>query len=125
MSTPVDHLKKVSLDLHTDTQTERFIFICGTASDGLCPFEYELLQKVAGDQLHLSVPRAKAFQTFAHLYVPLRTALHLTDLPETLDVTITIAAVTDPEPREVIQAMAQATDQNGCGGDCGCGCDGH
>ena len=30
----------------------------------------------------------------------------------------------DPEPREIIQALAQATDQNGCGGDCGCGCGG-
>lgn len=125
MSTPVDHLKKVTLELHTDTQKETFMFVCGAASDGFCPFEYELLHKVAGDQLQMSVPQVKAAQTFAHLYRPLRTALHMTILPKTFDLEITITAVTDPAPREVVQAMAQATEQNGCSGDCGCGCDRH
>lgn len=125
MTAPVDHLKKVTLDLQTDTRTETFAFICGVASEGFCPFEYELLHKVSGDQLTLSVPREKAAQTFGHLYTSLRMALHITDVPETLDCKISIASVSDPDPREVVQAMAQATDQNGCGGDCECGCSGH
>ena len=125
MSTPVDHLKKVTLELQIDTRTETFAFICGAASDGFCPFEYELLHKVAGDQLELSIPRAKAVQTFGHLYRPLRKALQITDPPETFDFKMSITSVSDPEPREVVQAMAQATDQNGCGGDCECGCGGH
>ena len=124
MSVPVDHLKKITLELRTDSQMETFMFICGAASDGFCPFEYELLHKVAGDQLLLSVPRAKVAQTFAHLFRPLRMALHMTTPPETLDLAITIKAVSDPQPREVVQAMAQATEQNGCGGDCECGCGG-
>lgn len=125
MSTPVDHLKKVTLAFQIDTRKETFEFICGAASDGFCPFEYELLHKVAGDQLTLSIPRTKAVQTFGHLYRPLRMALQITEPPETFEFKISIASVTDPEPREVVQAMAQATDQNGCGGDCGCGCGGH
>ena len=125
MTAPVENLKKVTLELHTDTRTETFVFICGAASDGFCPFEYELLHKIAGDQLRLSVPRANAAQIFGHLYMPLRMALHLTDPPETLNLKIGITSVCDPEPREVIQAIAQATDRNGCGGDCGCGCGGH
>lgn len=125
MTTAVDHLKKVSLEFQIDTRTELFDFICGAASDGFCPFEYELLNKVAGDHLSVSVPRAKAVQTFGYLYKPLRMALRISDLAETLDFKISIISVSDPEPREVVQAMAQAADQNGCGGDCGCGCGGH
>jgi hypothetical protein len=125
MTAPVEHLKKVTLELYTDTRKETFVFVCGAASEGFCPFEYELLHKIPGDQLRLSVPRAKVAQTFGHLYMPLRMALHIAEPPETFDLKITITSVCDPAPREIIQAMAQATDRNGCGGACGCGCGGH
>lgn len=122
MPIAVDYLKKVALKIHTDTLTGKLEFVCGAASDGFCPFEYELLHKAPGDQLHLSVPQAKAVQTFAHLYMPLQKALGLTNMAGTMDLTISIISVCDPEPREIIQALSQAADQKGCGGDCGCGC---
>jgi len=125
MTAAVDHLKKITLELQTTSGKTPFEFICGTASEGLCPFEYDLLHKVAGDQLHLSIPREKVFPTFAHLSTSLRRALVSTDLPDILDLTVSIISVSDPDPREIVRAMAQAADQNGCGGDCGCGCGGH
>jgi len=124
MTIAVDHLKKVALEIQADTRKGELVFICGAASDGFCPFEYELLHKTPGDQLHFSVPRDKAVRTFAHLYTPLQKALGITKPAETLDLTVSVIAISDPEPREIIQALAQATDQNGCGGDCGCGCGG-
>jgi len=125
MPLAVDHLKKVNLELRTDTVTAPFEFICGAASEGFCPFEYELLEKVPGDQFKLSIPWTKAGSTFAHLYTPFCMTLQLPNPPETLDLIVSIVSVSDPEPREVVRAMAQATEKNGCGGDCSCGCGSH
>ena len=121
----VDHLKKVGLELEIDRLSVPFEFICGAASEGLCPFEYELLDKSAGARFQLSIPRDKAASTFAHLYTPIRMSLQLMDLPQTLELTVAVVSVSEPEPREIVRAMAQAADQSGCGGDCGCGCGGH
>ena len=125
MTTAVDHLKKIRLEIQHDERTEPFEFIFGIASDGMCPFEYELLHKAPGEHLHLRIPRAEAAHTFAHLFTPLRKALALFDLPAILDLQLTIAAVMDAAPREVVKAMAQSTEEDSCGGDCGCGCGGH
>jgi hypothetical protein len=125
MSSVIDHLKKVRLEVRYNGRTMPFEFIFGIASDGMCPFEYELLHKTVGDRLHVTLPQAEAPRTFAHLLLPLRKALSLFEVPETYDLAIVILAVTDADPREVVRAMAQATETEGCGGDCGCGCGGH
>lgn len=125
MTTVVDHLKKVTLQIQCAGRPLAFEFIVGAASEGLCPFELELLHKAPGERCHLTIPREKAPQTLAHLQRPLCSALPLNDAREDLDLQITIVAVGDPEPREIIRAMAQAAEQNGCGGGCGCGCGGH
>ena len=125
MSTAIDHLKKVTLELQYDDRTEPFEFIFGIASEGLCPFEYLLLHKVAGDQVQLMIPQMEAPRMFAHLYMPLRMAMALYDPPDTIGLAVSVTAVTDAQPREVVRAMAQATEKEGCGGNCGCGCSGH
>jgi bacterioferritin-associated ferredoxin len=124
MPSAVDHLKKVTLEIQAGSRMGKLEFICGAASDGFCPFEYELLHKTPGDQLHLSVPPEKAVRTFAHLYKPLQKAVGIGNPAETIDLRVSVISISDPEPREIIQALAQAADQNGCGGDCGCGCGG-
>lgn len=124
MTATVDHLKKVKLEFGCDGQTVPFEFIFGIASGGMCPFEYELLHKVVGDRLRLTIPPGDAGRTFAHLHTPLRMALASFETPEPLQLEIYIAAVTAADPREVVRAMAQATEKDGCGGDCGCGCGG-
>lgn len=125
MTILVDQLKKVRLAIQDAHRSAVLEFIVGTASDGLCPFEYELLHKAVGDRLHLSIPGEKIAPTLAHLHRPLCEALHPRAPMENLDLEITIAAVEDPEPREVVRALAQAAEAHGCGGDCGCGCGGH
>jgi hypothetical protein len=125
MSSVVDHLKKVVLELQWDHRAVPFEFIVGAASDGLCPFECELLHKSPGDRLRLSIPRAMTGPTFAHLHAAICRLLELERPAETLDLGITVVRVEDPQPREVVRAMAQAAEQHGCGGDCGCGCGGH
>lgn len=125
MRNAVDHLKKICLEIQYKEQTVPFDFIFGIASDGMCPFEYDLLHKTVGDRLQLAVPQTNARRTFAHLYLPLCAALSLSEIPETLNLDIAVSAVTAAEPRAVVRAMAQAAEADGCGGDCGCGCGGH
>lgn len=125
MTSVVDHLKKVVLTLRWDNHSTPFEFILGAASEGLCPFECELLNKSAGDRFTLSIPWAMSGQTFAHLQGDVCRALAPGPADEALDLDITVVAVKDPEPREVVRALAQAAEQHGCGGDCGCGCGGH
>ena len=125
MSNAIDQLKKVRLEIQLAERTVPFDFIFGIASDGMCPFEFELLHKTVGDRLHLSVPQTEAPRTFAHLHLPLCTALSLSEMPQAFDLDIIVAAVTDAEPREVVRAMAQVAEAAGCGGNCGCGCGGH
>jgi hypothetical protein len=134
MSLTVDHLRKVHLQIEAGsspgerdlTPTPRsFIFICGAASAGMCPFEYQLVGKAAGEQLDVSIPAARLSETMAHLLMPLRRLLDGAAIPPVLSLTVTIDRVSEPAPREVIRAMAEATNAEGCGGDCSCGCGGH
>jgi hypothetical protein len=97
-----------------------FEFIYGLASDGLCPFESALQDKRAGESLTLTVPTAETQEFFGHLFLPLRQALDLQIMPQTLALKVEITAVIDAGNREVVQALAKSG--SGCGGSCDCGC---
>ena len=134
MSMQVDYLKKVHLKLEAGAEAGRWdltpeprplTFICGTASAGMCPFEYQLIGKSAGERLELSIPASRLAETMAHLLIPLRTALEGAIIPPVLALAATVEKVSEPAPREVIRAMAEATNAEGCGVDCDCGCGGH
>ena len=134
MDMRVDYLKKVHLQLEAGAETGRWdltpeprtlTFICGTASAGMCPFEYQLIGKTAGERIELSIPASRLAETMAHLLTPLRTALEGAAIPPVLALGVTIEQVSEPAPREVIRALAEATNAEGCGGDCDCGCGGH
>ncbi len=134
MTMQVDYLKKVQLRIEAGADAgawdltsgpQPLTLICGTASTGLCPFEYELIGKSPGDRLELRVPASRLPETMAHLLLPLRKILEGAPLPPVLALGITVEAVTDPHPREVIRSMAEAANQEGCGADCDCGCGGH
>jgi hypothetical protein len=91
----------------------------------MCPFEYQLIGKTAGQQMAFEIPAARLVETMAHLMMPLRLALDGAKIPPVLALEVTVQAVSDPTPREVIRAMAEAANQEGCGADCSCGCGGH
>ena len=134
MTMQVDYLKKVQLRIEAGAEAGKWdltpeprvlTLVCGAASEGLCPFEYELIGKRSGDRLELAIPASRLSATMAHLLLPLREVLAFASMPPVLALGVTIEAVADPNPREVIRAMAEATNADGCGGDCSCGCGGH
>lgn len=124
MSVTIRNLKKVILSVKTDRQVEEvpFEFIYGVGSEGLCPFEILLADKAEGDTLQVEISGAKATETFAHLFTPLRFALDLREVPVSFSLDLKVAEVADTNNREVVQAIAKATHYSGCGGSCGCGC---
>jgi hypothetical protein len=99
-----------------------FEFLYGIGSDGLTPFEVTLGGKVEGDTLTLAVSADDAPQYFGHFLLPLRQGLGLHLLPAEICLNLKVTAVSDPESREVVQALARAAGHGGCGGSCGCGC---
>ena len=133
MTQTVDHLTKVTLQITLETSAGAarvpapidFTFVCGAASAGLSPFEYNLLGKCTGDAIQLALPRDAIPATLAHLALPLRIALGGIAWPENLTLGLRVMRVAPAEAREVVRAMAQAANQEGCGGDCDCGCGGH
>lgn len=125
----IDNLKKVSLAVtvnhfreqpEVSDYTHPFTFIYGVASEGLCPLECSLAGKRVGESIQFKLPRRNARELCGHLLSPLKMALTLDTFPECMDIKMAVQGVEDAADVEVVQAMSQA--QNGCGGDCGCGC---
>jgi hypothetical protein len=132
LTATIKGMKKVTLSLtagSADGESENanltgspviFDFIYGLASGGLCPFESGLYEKRAGESLTLTVSAAECQDFFGHLFLPLRQALGLQIMPQTIVLKAEITAVNDADHREVVQALAKTG--SGCGGSCDCGC---
>ncbi|MBT8361988.1 MAG: hypothetical protein HKP41_19495 [Desulfobacterales bacterium] len=128
----IDNLKKVTLSIRAtgivpkpqsiDLQPGSFEFIYGVASSGLCLLESALYEKKINDCIELNINRANAHEMCGHLMAPLLNEMGITTLPDSLNLTITIADVAVAEDREVVQAISQSLSQSGCGGSCDCGC---
>lgn len=93
-----------------------FSFVYGIGTQGLSAFEMGLTGKHPGDRLHLHVSPTQMADDFEHLRPALLKALK-TDPPFDLD--LTIQEVSHVSERELIKAMAEKSDDSGCG----CGCD--
>lgn len=124
----VEGMKRVSLELRAGTSAEemdlvpehpKFDFIFGLAPEGMTPFEYELLEKKAGEKVTVSFREQEYENYFEHLQPPI---MDLFDGPEQLFLRVKIVSIGNPESREIIKAMAEvaAYREGGCG--CGCGC---
>ncbi len=118
-------LKKLSLHLEAGRSPDRMdlthgplpvTFVYGIGKSGLTPFEYELAEKVVGDDIVFSVGADQLDAFFEHL-LPLLPGSTPTD---PVHFRVRLENVSTASGREVIQAMASMTD--GCG--CGCGCGG-
>jgi hypothetical protein len=125
----VGNLKKITLkysagtkndldDLVPEFSTIEFIF--GVASEGLTPFEYEIVDKNEGDTVALSLSADRFGETFQHLQLP---DLQIPNGQDHLYLKAKIVKVVQAENREIIKAMAEI---NACGGCriCSCGCGG-
>jgi hypothetical protein len=125
LTATIQHLKRVTLSLIADGVGSKpviFEFIYGIASGGLCSFEGVLHNKSEGENLTITVSATEAHEFFGHLLLPLRQALGLQIMPETIILTAAVIAVADADDREVVQSLAKALAAGGCGGSCGCGC---
>ncbi len=98
-----------------------FSFISGIGAEGLTPFEMALAGKPLGQCLTLSIGKNQPTAFFEHLWTPLKTVLQ-TEPP--FDLQLEIKSVTAPTDRELVRALAEKAEADGCscGGGCGCGC---
>ena len=123
----VENLTKVTLRLEAGTTADcmdltpavlEFEFILGIGSGGMCPFEYQLVNKAVGEEIGIQVEKETLYPLFEHLQPPI---MNLFEKHDTLHLKIKILDVEQPEDNEIIKAMAEtASHHHGC--DCGCGC---
>ena len=98
-----------------------FDFIYGIGHQGITPFEKLLTSLNEGESTSFALQRAELQQFFGKQAHQLRqvTGMHL--VPEQLYFEVQLTECLEPEPREMVQAMAK-TIAHGCGGGCDCGC---
>ena len=123
----IEDLKKVTLLLQAGTSAERmdltpsateFEFIFGIGSGGMCPFEYQLVNKAVGEQIGIQVKKEELSSLFEHLHPPI---MNLFKKQGALHLNIKILKIEQPENTEVIKALSgAASHHHAC--DCGCGC---
>ena len=121
----VENLKKVTLRLEAGTTADHmdlspaaseFKFIFGIGPGGMCPFEYQLANKAAGEEIGIQVKKEEAYPLFEHLNPPVLT---LFEKHDALHLKIKILRIEQPQNTEVVKALSEmAAHHHGC--DCGC-----
>jgi hypothetical protein len=123
----VENLTKVTLRLEAGTTADcmdltpavlEFEFILGIGSGGMCPFEYQLVNKTAGEEIAIQVKKEELYPLFEHLRPPI---MNLFQKHGAVHLKIKILRIEKPENTEVIKALSEmASLHHDC--DCGCGC---
>ena len=126
--TKVENLKKITLSFQAGTSREvmdlspknpEFKFIFGLAPEGMTPFEYELVEKVEGDDVLIHLEKSSRNRFFEHLNPQI---WDLFDVCDAIYLKVIILEVSAADNREIVKAMADMTAHGGGGCDCGCGC---
>lgn len=124
----VENLKKITLSYQAGTSRDtmelspkhpEFKFIFGLAPEGMTPFEFELAEKVKGDQVMIHLKKDSYNRFFEHLNPQV---WDLFDDRDEIYLNIKILEISAAENREIVKAMAEMTAHGGGGCDCGCGC---
>lgn len=123
----VENLAKVTLQLEAGTTADRmdlipaaleFDFIFGIGPGGMCPFEYQLVDRAAGEEIVIQLKKEELYLLFEHLRPPI---MDLFEKHDALHLKIKIVRIDKPENAEVIKALSElASHHHDC--DCGCGC---
>jgi hypothetical protein len=123
----VENLTKVTLRLEAGTTADRmdltpaaleYEFIFGIGSAGMCPFEYQLANKAAGEKIVIQVKKEELYPLFEHLHPPI---MNLFEKHGAVHLKIKILRIEKPENTEVVKALSEmASHHHDC--DCGCGC---
>ena len=123
----VENLKKVTLRVEVGTTAEdmdltttalEYEFVFGIGPGGMCPFEYELINKNMGEIVLLHLHKEALDQFFGHIRLPV---IDLFEKNEPLFLKASILKIEKPDSKEVVKALANLTAHPG-GCDCGCGC---
>ena len=121
----IEHLTKVTLRLEAGISADRmdlnsteseFEFIFGIGPDGMCPFEYQLVNKAIGEEIGMHVKKETLHSLFEHLRPPV---MNLFEKHAVLYLKATILKIEKPENTEVIKALSALASHHH---DCGCGC---
>jgi hypothetical protein len=124
----VENLKKITLAIEAGTTADvmdlspeypEFNFIFGLAPEGMTPFEYELVDKIEGDEVRLRLKKNTLDAFLEHIHLPIR---DLMDNRDEVYLKARILKVSSAGNREIIKAMAEMTAYGGGGCGCGCGC---
>lgn len=124
----IENLKKITLAFQAGTSPDKidltpkypeFSFIFGLAPEGMSPFEYELVEKVQGDDVLLHLQKSALNQFFEYLNPPL---WDLFDDRDEIYLKVKILEISAADNREIVKAMAEMAANGGGGCDCGCGC---
>lgn len=124
MMKKIENLKKVHLLLEAGKtakqmdltpQTLKFEFIFGIGPDGMCPFEYRLVNKNEGDTVLLPLKKEEIHLFFGHLQLPV---LNLLEANHSIYLKAKVAKIEQTDSKEIVKALAQLTSHSG---DCGCG----
>lgn len=123
----IENLTKVTLRLEAGMTAGRmdlapaspeFTFIYGIGPSGMCPFEYQLVNKEVGAEISMQLKKEDTNRLFGHLHLPIMTLIEEHD---SLHLKVKILKIEQPDPAEVVKALAATAAHNhGC--DCGCGC---
>lgn len=123
----VESLKKISLKLEAGTTAEHmdltpkaleFTFIFGIGPEGMCPFEYQLVNRDEQEIVLLHLKKQEFGIFSGHLQLPI---LNLFAEYESLYLKVKISRIQQPDSKEVVKALADlASHPGGCA--CGCGC---
>jgi hypothetical protein len=123
----VENLTKVALRMEAGTTADcmdltptalEFEFIFGIGPGGICPFEYQLVNKAAGEEIGIQIKKEALYPLFEHLHPPI---MNLFEKHDVLHLKIKILRIEKPENTEVIKALSETTSHHhDC--DCGCGC---
>jgi len=123
----VENLKKVTLQLEAGTTADHmditpaaleFEFIFGIGPGGMCPFEYQLVNRGTGEKVGIKVIKEERYLLFEHLHPPV---MSLFEKHDALHLKVTILKIQQPENKEVIKALSEmASHHHDCDCDCGC-----
>jgi FKBP-type peptidyl-prolyl cis-trans isomerase (trigger factor) len=123
----IENLAKVTIELKAGTTADRmdmtptaieYEFVFGIGPAGMCPFEYQLVGKAAGEEIGIHLKKEELHLLFEHLRPPI---MDLFEKYDALHLKIKIVKIEKSENTEVIKALAEMTSHHhDC--DCGCGC---
>ena len=97
-------------------------FIYGIATDGLSDFEMAVSNLQLTESMDLTIDRNNVKSYLGPAYASLCRHFDFRDSGEPLALRLELTACTDPEPREVVSAIAELQKDGGCSSNCDCGC---